>query len=234
MGWPSDRAPTLLDLDIPDPIPRKRKVDKGLARTPKPPSKNTARKPKSPTVSRPHPDSPRERLIPSSAVEERTSGEVLVTDQEASVPEAMVPEVVVPEAAGGTFVKNPPKIPSPVVERVGPKGKAPVEVVDVPESDDEAHSGKASERALQHLETSSQGEIWCIFTKLPYLASFLAPRPGLLMKVEPLALLYVSLCDTDLVAELIVLAQGDATSFDMECGRLACEAAGLNNCLTDS
>ncbi|KAG8083557.1 hypothetical protein GUJ93_ZPchr0015g6979 [Zizania palustris] len=60
---------------------------RGRRRPPKPPSKKTTHKPKSPTVSRPHPDSPREMLVPSSATEKRTSSEVLVTEQGASVPE---------------------------------------------------------------------------------------------------------------------------------------------------
>ncbi|KAG8083546.1 hypothetical protein GUJ93_ZPchr0015g6714 [Zizania palustris] len=66
--------------------------------TPKPPSKKTTYKPKSPTTSRPHPDFPREMFVPSLVAEERTSSEVLVAEREASMPEVAVLEAAVSEA----------------------------------------------------------------------------------------------------------------------------------------
>ncbi|KAG8095010.1 hypothetical protein GUJ93_ZPchr0012g21433 [Zizania palustris] len=57
--------------------------------------------PKSSVISRPHPDSLGEILVPSLMAEEWTSSEVLVTEREASVLETLVSEATVPEVAKG-------------------------------------------------------------------------------------------------------------------------------------
>ncbi|KAG8094908.1 hypothetical protein GUJ93_ZPchr0012g21835 [Zizania palustris] len=45
----------------------------------------------------------------------------------------------------GTLAKGPPKAPSPIRERPEEKEEAPIMVVNVPGSDDGAHSAEASE-----------------------------------------------------------------------------------------
>ncbi|KAG8069780.1 hypothetical protein GUJ93_ZPchr0006g40728 [Zizania palustris] len=79
--------PALLDLDVPDPILRKRKADPGPVGTLKPPSKRMACKPKSPDGrGYPLPPSASDPL-PVPIVVEHMDEEVLVVEPKASVPE---------------------------------------------------------------------------------------------------------------------------------------------------
>ncbi|KAG8088403.1 hypothetical protein GUJ93_ZPchr0010g10851 [Zizania palustris] len=129
------------------------------------------------------------------------------------------------------------------------KEEAPIMVVEVSGSDDEAHPAEGSEGASRRSKGSSYStsrspsDIRWVLMKLPSLAMFLTPGSNLRPMVEPLAQVYRDLGQTYLVAEVSCsnrielvrcLSSGAMDSFDKECSQLMTESMGLHDLLADS
>ncbi|KAG8069528.1 hypothetical protein GUJ93_ZPchr0006g45250 [Zizania palustris] len=153
----------------------------------------------------------------------------------------------------GTLAEGPLGILSLIAERAEPKGKAPIEVVNLSGSNDGARSVGASEGASHRSTLFPSEDAQKVMDKLPLLAPFFAPRPSLRELVEPLTQVCRVVGDTDLVAEVsrlegvdlgialewaayqfIVLARSATTSYDNECDHLKDKAANLRYLLADS